>query len=97
MAESLTKDTCDICGDKFSPFPVHVCFGEKGATLDKYLPRLSPIELAGAIAACREAGAQTAASAISKHISRLEADVEHYMGIAKLNRGTIIEMQRAKS
>ena len=45
-------------------------------TLDKYLPRLTPVELATALGTCRDAGAQNAANAISKHIGRLEADVE---------------------
>ncbi len=39
------------------------------------LKRLTQIELATAILACRQAGAVNAAAALSKHIERLEADL----------------------
>lgn len=44
--------------------------------VDKLLPKLSPIDIATAINTCREAGAVNAASALSKHISRIEMELE---------------------
>ena len=44
--------------------------------VDSLMPKLSQLDLAIAINACREAGARNAADALSKHISRLEMELE---------------------
>ncbi len=52
--------------------------------LDKVMPKLLPLELAVAINACREAGAVNAANALSKHISRLEIEIEQLKAKVKI-------------
>jgi len=43
--------------------------------LDKELPKLTEVQLAIALNACRNAGAVNAADALSKHITRLQIEI----------------------
>jgi hypothetical protein len=44
--------------------------------LDRFAPKLSEVELAVALNACRDAGAVNAADALSKHITRLQIELD---------------------
>lgn len=43
-------------------------------TLDEHFPKLSELEIADAINACKDAGAVNAAAALSKYITRLQIE-----------------------
>lgn len=43
--------------------------------IDKQMPKLTELELAIAIEACKRAGAVNAAIALSKHVTRLEIEI----------------------
>jgi hypothetical protein len=44
--------------------------------LDKHFPKLSEIELAIALDACKRAGAVNAANALGKYVTRLQIEVD---------------------
>lgn len=66
--------------------------------IDEHLPKMTPIELGECIAALQSAGAGAMASRISKHVSRLEVEIE--LLVAERNRlvatrdGTVAAIKR---
>lgn len=57
-------------------YPTHVGKEMSTADLDKIAPLLSECELAIAVNACRRAGAVNAAEALSKHITRMQIELD---------------------